>query len=127
MASNVNEGLSGLLQWSEPIIFDRLRDAYSHYDLDMSTVWKLARLHSKVWRALISAEMDKFAALRGELEAELSAVGLDLNCLADADDQTMNELLEIVIARFRRSQRLSEGYHRALIGIAMRLAPAAAA
>ena len=93
----------------------------------MATIWKLARLHSKVWRALISAEMEKFAKLRGELEAELSAVRLNLDCLAEADAQTMNELLEIVIARFRRSQSLSEGYHRALIDIAMRLAPATAA
>ena len=71
--------------------------------------------------------MEKFAKLRGELEAELSAVRLNLDCLAEADAQTMNELLEIVIARFRRSQSLSEGYHRALIDIAMRLAPATAA
>lgn len=88
---------------------------------------RLAKLHSRVWRALISGDMGIFTALRSALVTELTAVGLTLDDLAEADAQTMNELLEIVIARFRRSPRLSHGYHLALIQLANRLMPADAA
>jgi hypothetical protein len=127
MDSPVAEGLSGLMQWSEPVIFDRLRDAYGRRVGDPATAWRLARLHARVWRALISGEMDSFETLRGELVAALAEQGLDLDCLAEADSRTMTELLEIVIARFRRSQRLAKAYHLALMALAGRLTVARAA
>jgi len=127
MDSPIAEGLSGLMQWSEPVIFDRLRDAYSRNVVDPPTAWRLARLHARVWRALISGEMDRFETLRGELVGELAEQGLDLDCLADADAGTMTELLEIVIARYRGSQRVAKGYHLALMALAGRLTTAQAA
>ena len=127
MDSPVAEGLSGLKEWSEPVIFDRLRDAYSRNVSDAPTAWRFARLHARVWRALISGETDSFQKLRGELIAALAEQGLDLECLADADSGTMTELLEIVIARFRRSQRVAKGYHLALMALAGRLTMAQAA
>jgi hypothetical protein len=125
--SPASEGLSGLLEWSEPVIFDRLREAYRLRVPDISAAWRLARLHSRVWRALISGDMMKFEALRGELLDELAERGLDLDCLAEADAQTMTELVEIVVARFQRSQRVARGYHLALIELAGRLPSARAA
>jgi hypothetical protein len=127
MDTSVAEGLSGLMQWSEPVIFDRLRDAYGRKVGDPLIAGRLARLHARVWRALISGETDRFQTLRGELIGALAEQGLDLACLADADSGTMTELLEIVIARFRRSQRLAKGYHLALMSLAGRLNMAQAA
>ena len=57
----------------------------------------------------------------------LAEEGLDLDCLAEADEQTLTELVEIVVARFHRSQRLATGYHLALIKLAGCLTPAYAA
>lgn len=127
MDSPVAEGLSGLMQWSDPVIFDRLRDAYSRKVSDSGTAWRLARMHARVWRALIAGQTDSFHTLRSELVAALAEQGLDLDCLADADSGTMTELLEIVIARFRRSQRVAKGYHLALMSLAGRLTMAQAA
>jgi len=127
MNSTASDGLSGLLEWSEPVIFDRLRDAYASRVSDAGIAWALARLHARVWRALISGDHVRFDNSRRELVASLATVGLTLDHLADADDQTMTELLEIVIARFRRSPRVSQGYHLALMQIASQLTPAKAA
>ena len=127
MNSPVAEGLSGLLEWSEPIIFDRLRDAYERRLSDPNICRTLARLHARVWRALISGDMTRFEALRADLVDALAQEGLDLDCLADADEQTLIELVEIVVARFHRSQRLATGYHLALIKLAGSLTPAYAA
>jgi hypothetical protein len=65
--------------------------------------------------------MDSFETLRSELVRALAEQGLDLDCLAEADSRTMTELLEIVIARFRGSQRVAKGYHLALMTLAGRL------
>ena len=127
MDSPVAEGLSGLMQWSDPVIFDRLRDAYGRKVGDPAIAWRLARLHARVWRALISGQMDSFEMLRGELVGALAEQGLDLDCLAEVDSGTMTELLEIVIARFRQSQRVAKGYHLALMSLAGRLTMARAA
>ena len=75
MDSPVAEGLSEL-RWSEPVIFDRLRDAYSRNVSDAPTAWRLARLHARVWRALISGETGSFQKLRGELIEALAEQGL---------------------------------------------------
>jgi hypothetical protein len=127
MNSPVAEGLSGLLQWSEPVIFDRLLDAYRRRLSDPQICRSLARLHARVWRALISGDLMEFEALRGDLVEALAGAGLDLDCLAEADERTLTELVEIVVARFHRSQRLATGYHLALIKLAGCLTPAYAA
>ncbi len=127
MNSPVAEGLSGLLQWSEPVIFDRLLDAYRRRLKDPQICRSLARLHARVWRALISGDMIQFETLRSELVESLASEGLNLDCLADADERTLTELVEIVVARFHRSQRVATGYHLALIKLAGSLTPAYAA
>jgi hypothetical protein len=124
---DAREGRLGLLEWAEPVIFDRLRHAYRRRLTDYGASWTLARLHGRVWRALIAGDIEKFERLREELVAALDQHGLTLDSLAEADAQTMAELLEIVIARFQRSQRVARGYHLALIELASRLTPNRAA
>ena len=121
---DARDGRLGLLEWSEPVIFDRLRDAYRRRVADGEAGWALARLHCRVWRALIAGDMSKFEHLRGELAVAIVQRGLRLDSLAEADAQIISELLEIVIARFQRSERVAKGYHLALIELAGRLAPA---
>ena len=79
---------------------------------------RLAKLHCRVWRALLMGDLDAFEAQRSELVAQLALVGLSLDCLAEADYQTMAELVEIVVARFRRSPQTSQAYHLALLQLA---------
>jgi hypothetical protein len=121
---DASDGRRGLLEWAEPVIFDRLRDAYRRRLANEDDGWALARLHCRVWRALIAGDIARFERLRGDLVVALRRRGLDLASLAEADAQTMAELLEIVIARFQRSERVAKGYHLALIELGARLAPA---
>jgi len=118
---DVKDGCLGLLEWSEPVIFDRLRHAYRERIADDRAAWALARLHCRVWRVLIAGDMVQFERLRGELVAAHEQYGLDLDSLAEADAQTMAELVEIVIARFQRSERIARGYHLALMDLTRRL------
>ena len=124
---DAKDGRLELLEWSEPVIFDQLREAYRRRLADEDAGSMLARLHCRVWRALIAGDMSKFERLRGELVVAIGRRGLKLDSLVDADAQTMVELLEIVFARFQRSKRVAKGYYLALIELAAHLTPASRA
>ena len=118
------DGLSGLLEWSEPIIYDRLLMAYRARLGDSAATWKLARLHGRVWRSLIAGDMGKFEACRSELMEALGECQLNLDHLAADDSGIMIELLEVVMARYHNSMRTAKSYHLALIELAGRMPPA---
>ncbi len=122
-----SEGFSGLQQWSEPIIFDRLYSAYSKLLSNDGLARGLSRLHARVWRALINGDMTGFGALRESLVSALEHCSLTLNHLAEVDGEIMVELLDVVISRYNRSHRTARAYHLALMELAGRLAPARAA
>jgi hypothetical protein len=119
-----SEGFSGLQQWSEPLIFDRLFDAYSKLLSDDRSARGLTRLHARVWRALIGGDLGAFEALRETLVSALDHCSLTLNQLAEVDAEIMIELLDVVISRYNRSQRTARAYHLALMQLAGRLGPA---
>jgi len=121
------EGLSGLLQWSEPLIFDRLFDGYRAIVGDLVLARSLARQHGRVWRALIRGDLIEFEVQRGVLTASLDHCGVHLDRLADVDADIMSELLEVVMTRYQHSRRMAKVYHLALIELAGRLAPTRAA
>ena len=87
---DARDGRLGLLEWSEPVIFDRLRDAYRRRLADEEARSTLARLHCRVWRALIAGDIGKFERLRGELVVAIVHRGLKLDSLADADAQIIS-------------------------------------
>jgi len=115
------DGRRGLLEWAEPVIYDRLREAYQRRLGAGAEALGLARLHCRVWRALIAADEVKYEALRMELIAAVGRSGLDLACLGRGDAQTMAELLDIVVTRFQRSERVATSYRLALFELAERL------
>jgi hypothetical protein len=119
-----SEGFSGLQQWSEPLIFDRLFDAYSKLLSDDRLARGLTRLHARVWRALIGGDLGAFEALRETLVSALDHCSLTLNQLAEVDAEIMIELLDVVISRYNRSQRTARAYHLALMQLAGQLGPA---
>jgi hypothetical protein len=120
-------GLSGFLEWSEPVIYDRLVDAYQVRLGRGCSPWSLARMHARAWRALIAGEMSKYAALRRDLIAALAEWRLDVDDLAKADAEILVELLEVVMGRYQRSMSTAKSYHLALITLAAQLAPQAQA
>jgi hypothetical protein len=127
MNANAADGYSGLLQWADPIIFDRMLEAYGAEISDLKVVWRLARLHARVWRALIEGDLKAFEQRRADLIEALAQEDLDLDRVADADARTLRELLTVVVDRFHRMPRVSMGYHLALLELAGRLSPAKSA
>jgi hypothetical protein len=123
MNANAADGYAGLLQWSDPIIFDRMLEAYGASLSDLKVVWRLARLHARVWRAMIEGDFRAVDNRRGELIGALEQEDVDLETVADADDRTLRELLTVVVDRFHRMPRVSLSYHMALLELAGRVQP----
>ena len=115
------DGRRGLLEWAEPVIYDRLRDAYQRRLGAGGEATNFARLHCRVWRALIAGDEANYAGLRAELIAALGRGGLEVACLDRVDAQAMTELLDIVVMRFQRSERQASSYRLALFELAERL------
>jgi hypothetical protein len=123
LLADLSEGLSGLKQWSEPVIFDRLIAAYYKLIEDRELARALTRLHARVWRALIAGDMEDFEELRETLVGALEPCDLTLDHLAGVDGEIMIELLDVVMARYNRSARTARAYHLALMELAGRLPP----
>jgi len=115
------DGRRGLLEWAEPVIYDRLRDVYQQRLGAGANAIGLARLHCRVWRALIAGDEANYERLRTELIAAVARSGLEVACLSRGDAQTMAELLDIVVTRFQRSERDASSYRLALLELAERL------
>jgi hypothetical protein len=115
------DGRRGLLEWAEPVIYDRLRDAYQRQLGAGADACGLARLHCRVWRALIAGDEANYEGLRMELIAAVERSGLERACLGRGDAQAMAELLDIVVTRFQRSEREASSYRLALLELAERL------
>jgi hypothetical protein len=122
-STGVAGGLAGALEWSEPVVFDRLREAYGRRLDDEAAGRALARLHCGVWRALIADDMGKCDGLRRELLVTLERLGLGVGCVAEADARALAELNDIVGARFQRCRREARRHRLALVELARRLAP----
>ncbi len=123
MNASAADGYSGLLEWADPIIFDRMLEAYGAHNSDLKIVWRLARMHARAWRALIEGDLRTFDARRSDLIEALAREDLDLDRVADADARTLRELLAVVVDRFHRMPRMSMSYHLALLELAGRLSP----
>jgi hypothetical protein len=123
ISADRSEGFSGLKQWSEPVIYDRLVATYYKLVEDRELARSLTRLHARVWRALITGDMEGFQELRETLVGALEPCDLTLDHLAEADGEIMIELLDVVMARYNRSHRTARAYHLALMELAGRLPP----
>jgi hypothetical protein len=120
--SDADEALAGLLEWSEPVVFDCLRECYRSR-LEEPRARSLARRHLRQWRALIAGDTARFAELRRDLVATLAAFELEAGCAVEADARALAELYEIARARFDRSPRRVQAYRDALTVLAAKLAP----
>jgi len=123
MNASAADGYAGLLEWADPIIFDRMLEAYGARVSNLKVAWRLARLHARVWRALIEGDFRAFDTRRSDLVDALEQEDVDLDSVAEADARALRELLMVVVDRFHRMPRVSMSYHLALLELAGRLAP----
>ncbi len=112
-----------LLQWSPPIIADTLSDAYlGCLGADHLSLRVFGSMHARLWRVMLQGERDKLNEVRRELTGHARLAGVAKARLDAIDQIVLNELLDVVTARFLRSPDLARAYSRLLLTASANLA-----
>ena len=122
MNHDTRETGRAFLTWGEPIVVDLLVDTYLRFLGDESHVAKpFAAQHMRVWRNLLLGNREQAAYFHKELLEGAAMFGLERDNLRTADDAVIDELMDVIFERFRRSPNVAKDYTRALIGAAATL------
>jgi len=117
-----------ILLWAEPLARDRLTAFWSAAARESGAGKTLADLHWRVWRCALSNLQHGASASRRDLGVLVRGAGLQAELIGDGDEVVIDEIAEVIIARFRRSPILAKDYTKALVLTAAGLlAPATAA
>ena len=111
--------------WAEPVIIDRGIDIYSRLVDNAGTV-ALARRHCRLWRNILLDQPDAVAPSRAETVRTAEALGLGSSTADDADDVILEDLVDVVMGRYRSSRNDMKAFSRVLMAANSSLAAARA-
>jgi hypothetical protein len=111
-----------ILDWSGPLVSDRIADAYELcLGGDRFLCQPMSRQHARVWRMIISADKRRAADARRDLLALARASRLGAEAIDAIDRLVLDELIDVIAARFQRSPAATRRYSRLLIEAAATL------
>ena len=112
-----------LVEWSAPLIADRLSKIYEAcLTGDQQRVRLMILQHCHLWRNLLLEERSHAQSARRELVRLGKLAGLKSHMLDRIDEVVLDELTDVVVARFHRSPATARDYSRSLIRAASSLA-----
>ncbi len=105
-----------LLDWSAPIISDVLLEFYhARFPRNATASAALAKAHFEVWVALLLPQSDRLPMRRALLLEIMDIMHVDSAAAALGDAKVAEELLDIVMRRFRRMPTEARDHHWSLI------------
>lgn len=108
-------------KWSESIIADVLQRLYAERIAAGPTQERLLSLHLYFWKVLIFGSEPLSRRQRHTLIAAAYEAGFDSGFLSDFDAEVMNELLEIILRRYRATPLDARKFHLLLLSVSARL------
>ena len=123
--SDLSAARRDLAEWSEPLIADRVSEIYTAcFGGDQQRVRPMTLQHCRLWRNLLLQEGNRAQNARRELVRLGRLAGLESQTLDRIDEAVLDELADVVVARFHRSPATTRDYSRSLIRAATSLAEA---
>ena len=114
-----------LIGWSQPLIVDQINHFYFDRLAGRSRLaCELAIQHYRIWRCVLRDDLDAAAELRGVLSDNARAEGLPASLLDEADRAVLDELMDVIVSRFRRTPYIARSYGMTLLDTAANLARA---
>ena len=104
-----------ILVWAEPMVRDRIGIFWADVVSSPDAARAIAEQHWRVWRCALSGLAHGAAANRKELMSLVRAASMTPGTLAMGDEAVIDEIAEVIVARFRRSPHLAKDYTKALI------------
>jgi hypothetical protein len=114
-----------LAEWSEPLIADCVSAFYTAcFGGDQRRARPMTLQHCRLWRNLLLQDGLHAHNARRELVRLCQLTGLDVRILDRIDELVLDELIDVIAARFHRSPATARDYSRSLISAASSLTEA---
>ena len=100
--------------WAEPIIIDRAVEIYAGLVDEAGTV-ALARKHCRLWRVVLFDQPAAVSPVMEELRRAASGLGLHDALVDEVNDVILEELVDIVMTRYRSSRNSAKTFSMVLM------------
>jgi hypothetical protein len=111
-----------ILDWSEPIVGDRITAAYDIcFGGNTDFCKPMSRQHCRVWKMIMSGDKRRAADSRSDLLRLARASRLGAEAIDAIDRLVLDELIDVISMRFRGSPADTRRYGRLLIEAASTL------
>lgn len=113
---DTNDIRQDILDWSDPLVGDRLSEAYDIcFGGNMEFCRPMTRQHSRVWRMIIGGDKRRAADARRDLLRLARACRLSVEALDSIDRLVLDELVDVIAARFQGSPANTRLYNRLMV------------
>lgn len=103
LSADLGEARRTMWLWAEPIIIDRAVDVYARI-LDEAGTVAMARRHCRLWRVVLDDQVGTTAAAMEEVRRAADSLGLSDSVIDGVNDVILEELVDIVMSRYRASR-----------------------
>lgn len=112
-----------LLEWSQPLIADQINHFYFRsLRQKAAAARELAIEHYRVWKHVLRNELQEASDLRSHLGAQAASLGIPAQMLDEIDRAVLDELMDVVVSRFRRTPQIARSYGMTLLDTAANIA-----
>ncbi len=109
--------------WAEPIIVDRAVEVYGRA-VDSAGTVMMARKHCGLWRNVLQEQPAAVPAIKEELRRAADSLGLAEDLVDAVDEAILEELVDIVMSRYRSSRNTIKACSLVLMSATSRLGTA---
>ena len=113
-SADLDEARRTMWLWAEPIIIDRAVDVYARLVDEAGTV-AMARKHCRLWRLVLSGPAAPVAPVVEDLRRAAQGLGLPDTLIDDVNDLILEELVDIVMSRYRTSRNSAKTFSMVLM------------
>ena len=107
-----------IMLWAEPMVRDRIGFFWERATRNPDHARAIAEQHWRVWRCALSGLPHGATANRRDLATLIRAAGLAPDTVEIGDEAVIDEIAEVIVARFRRSPLKAKDYTKALVLVA---------
>jgi hypothetical protein len=119
----IDDARRDMLEWSAPVVNDIITDSYLRFlGAEHASSRILCSIHARLWRTILQGDMTKLVAVRKDLTALSRLAGISRATFDSIDQAVLNELLDVITARYVRSPTLVRIYSRFLLTASANLA-----
>ncbi|MGI4769959.1 MAG: hypothetical protein ACRYGP_33440 [Janthinobacterium lividum] len=100
--------------WAEPIIIDRALEVYGRI-LDEPGTVGMARRHCRLWRVVLGNQIGTTASAMDEVRRAAGSLDLPMDVVDEVNDVILEELVDIVMSRYRASRNSAKTFSMVLM------------